>query len=94
MRRLGTISVGFLLIVAGFVFSRAGAQQNDTSAQAPAKDALAQNFQAEHEIGRRFHFDPADLPAPKAGPIVTDRWSFLTTVKHRRYLPDLVQRRL
>jgi glucose/arabinose dehydrogenase len=34
---------------------------------------LAQNFKAEHEIGRRFHFDPADLPAPKTGPIVTDR---------------------
>ena len=34
---------------------------------------LAQNFQAEHEIGRRFHIDPADLPAPKTGPIVTNR---------------------
>ena len=34
---------------------------------------LKQNFAAEHEIGRRFHFDPADLPAPKTGPIVTDR---------------------
>src|SRR5690242_13524137 len=38
-----------------------------------AKDELAQNFQAEHEIGRRFHFDPNDLPAPKSGPIATDR---------------------
>jgi glucose/arabinose dehydrogenase len=36
-------------------------------------DLLAQSFQAEHEIGRRFHFDPADLPPPKTGPIVTDR---------------------
>jgi glucose/arabinose dehydrogenase len=34
---------------------------------------LSQNFAAEHEIGRRFHFDPADLPPPKTGPIVTDR---------------------
>ena len=34
---------------------------------------LKQNFAAEHEIGRRFHFDPADLPAPKTGRIVTDR---------------------
>jgi glucose/arabinose dehydrogenase len=34
---------------------------------------LKQNFAAEHEIGRRFHIDPADLPAPKTGPIVTDR---------------------
>jgi glucose/arabinose dehydrogenase len=34
---------------------------------------LKQNFAAEHEVGRRFHFDPADLPVPKTGPIVTDR---------------------
>jgi hypothetical protein len=34
---------------------------------------LKQNFAAEHEVGRRFQFDPADLPAPKSGPIVTDR---------------------
>jgi glucose/arabinose dehydrogenase len=37
------------------------------------KDELAQNFQAEHEIGRRYHFDPNDLPPPKTGPIVADR---------------------
>ena len=48
------------------------------SAQQPGqgsvtKEELAQNFQAEHEIGRRFHIDPNDLPAPKTGPIVTDR---------------------
>ncbi len=51
------------------------------SAQQPAapgqgsvtKDELAQNFQAEHEIGRRYHFDPNDLPPPKTGPIVADR---------------------
>jgi len=40
---------------------------------ASSDDALAKNFQAEHEIGRRFHFDPADLPMPKTGPVVTDR---------------------
>jgi glucose/arabinose dehydrogenase len=44
------------------------------AAPAPSPDdALALNFQAQHEIGRRFHIDPADLPAPKTGPIVTDR---------------------
>src|SRR6516162_4324721 len=36
-------------------------------------DELAQNFAAEHEIGRRFHVDPDDLPAPKTPPIVTNR---------------------
>ena len=42
--------------------------------QAPAaKDELAQNFVAEHEIGRRFRIDPNDLPAPKTPPIVTNR---------------------
>jgi glucose/arabinose dehydrogenase len=34
---------------------------------------LGQNFVAEHEIGRRFQIDPADLPAPKVGAIVTNR---------------------
>jgi glucose/arabinose dehydrogenase len=34
---------------------------------------LKRNFAAEHEIGRRYHIDPADLPAPKAGSIVTAR---------------------
>jgi glucose/arabinose dehydrogenase len=42
------------------------------AATATADDALVKNFQAEHEIGRRFHFDPADLPPPKTGPVVTD----------------------
>jgi len=40
---------------------------------AAANDGFAQNFAAEHEIGRRFHFDAVDLPAPKTDPIVTDR---------------------
>ena len=51
----------------------AGAQHHPASGQGAAADELAQNFQAEHEIGRRFHIDAADLPAPKTGPIVTDR---------------------
>jgi glucose/arabinose dehydrogenase len=33
----------------------------------------AQNFLIEHEIGHRFRIDPNDLPAPKTGPIVTNR---------------------
>jgi hypothetical protein len=39
----------------------------------PAQDALQENFIAEHEIGRRFSIDPAQLPAPKSSPIVTNR---------------------
>src|SRR5262245_51647266 len=36
-------------------------------------DALRQNFLAEHEIGRRYQLDPANLPPPKSGSIVTNR---------------------
>ena len=51
-----------------------GAQHNVARGQASAsKDELAQNFAAEHEIGRRFRVDPNDLPAPKTPPIVTNR---------------------
>lgn len=50
--------------------SPAGAQPNPAT---EADSELKRNFAAEHEIGRRFHFDPADLPAPKTGSIVTDR---------------------
>jgi glucose/arabinose dehydrogenase len=56
------------------VSSPASAQQQAMPGQGSVtKEELAQNFQAEHEIGRRYHFDPNDLPAPKTGPIVTDR---------------------
>ncbi|MFL5266428.1 MAG: PQQ-dependent sugar dehydrogenase [Stellaceae bacterium] len=61
------------LIAAALMLTPAAAE-NATSAQgSDAPDGLAQNFSAEHEIGRRFRFDPADLPPPKTGPIVTDR---------------------
>ena len=54
--------------------SPASAQQQAAPGQGSVtKDELAQNFQAEHEIGRRYHFDPNDLPPPKTGPIVADR---------------------
>ena len=47
------------------------ASHNAAGQSSPSKDELAQNFAAEHEIGRRFHIDPNDLPAPKTPPIVT-----------------------
>src|SRR5438105_2044712 len=56
------------------VLSPAFAQQQPAPGQGSVtKEELAQNFQAEHEIGRRFHIDPNDLPAPKTPPIVTNR---------------------
>ena len=44
-----------------------------TAAQQKQARDPAQNFLAEHEIGRRFHIDPNNLPAPKTGPIVSNR---------------------
>src|ERR1700738_4336799 len=51
-----------------------GVRHNVARGQASAsKDELAQNFAAEHEIGRRFRVDPAEPPAPKTPPIVNNR---------------------
>src|SRR5262245_22194382 len=49
------------------------AQRSDVSEPVANPEALKQNFQTQHEIGRRFRLDPAELPAPKVGPIVTNR---------------------
>ena len=60
----------FSAVAVGLISTLAAAQRSP----APEPESeLAQNFAAEHEIGRRYHIDPADLPAPKTGPIVTDR---------------------
>jgi glucose/arabinose dehydrogenase len=57
-------------VAVGLIFTSVAAQPSP----APEPESeLARNFAAEHEIGRRFHIDPDDLPAPKTGPIVTDR---------------------
>jgi hypothetical protein len=49
---------------------------------------LKQNFAAEHEVGRRFHFDPADLPVPKTGPIVTDRSLIVSYSEQTLQVPE------
>ena len=57
-------------VAVGLIFTPVAAQRSP----APEPEGeLARNFATEHEIGRRFHIDPNDLPAPKTGPIVTDR---------------------
>jgi len=63
------------VVSAAFMPSQLSAQRHDSPPHAAATtaDELKQNFAAEHDIGRRFHIDPVDLPAPKAGPIVTNR---------------------
>jgi glucose/arabinose dehydrogenase len=55
------------LIAGGCLLGSAGAQEGQTNPNP------AQNFLIEHEIGHRFRIDPNDLPAPKTGPIVTNR---------------------
>jgi glucose/arabinose dehydrogenase len=68
-------SIALAACAAGLLaLSSAAAQQSAATGQgSDTKDELAQNFAAEHEIGRRYHFDPNDLPPPKTGPIVADR---------------------
>jgi len=52
----------------------AGAQQKEArDAASDAKEKFAKNFEAQHEIGRRFRIDPAELPTPKSSAIVTNR---------------------
>jgi glucose/arabinose dehydrogenase len=53
----------------------------------PAQDALQEHFIAEHEIGRRFSIDPAQLPAPKSSPIVTNRPLTLPAEGHVPQVP-------
>ena len=74
-KNLGKSLIVTAALMAGMLaLSPANAQKTSAPDSASnAKDELAQSFLAEHEIGRRFHIDPNDLPAPKTGPIVTDR---------------------
>jgi glucose/arabinose dehydrogenase len=68
MTRIPGASV-ILLVLVGLLTPAVAQQSTD-----PASDEeLKQNFAAEHEIGRRFQIDPNNLPAPKTGPIVTNR---------------------
>jgi len=66
---IGSVFTLIGTMLTGFVVT-AGAEQRPATS---ASDRLEQNFLAEHEIGRHFQVTPADLPAPKTGPIVTNR---------------------
>jgi len=71
--RISSIVLAALAAGALVLLWYAGAGRNAAGQAPPSKDELAQNFAAEHEIGRRFRVDPNDLPAPKTPPIVTNR---------------------
>src|SRR5437899_2718078 len=65
-KQFGPLLVGFAALIAlALALPSTGAE--------PKGNSTAQNFAVEHEIGHRFHIDPADLPAPKTGPIVSNR---------------------
>jgi glucose/arabinose dehydrogenase len=71
---LGRLSVLVATLTVGsLVFCSASAQQKQPPQQTADNDTARNNFMIEHEIGRRFHIDPANLPAPKTGPIATNR---------------------
>ena len=70
----GMFVVAAASLFAGVIaFSSAVSQRAASDEASDTKNALAQNFAAEHEIGRRFHIDPNNLPPPKTGPVVTNR---------------------
>ena len=69
-----TVLVLAIVTAGSLVFGAARAQQSNAQGQATSlADNLHQNFIIQHEIGHRFHIDPANLPAPKTSPIVTNR---------------------
>ncbi|TMJ57845.1 MAG: hypothetical protein E6G90_02015 [Alphaproteobacteria bacterium] len=69
-----TKNSGIGLVALAALAAGALALSSAAADQAPApKEDLAQNFAAEHEIGRHFQIDPANLPAPKTPPVVTNR---------------------
>src|SRR5262249_4146204 len=73
---IGALTVGAFALLSAIPpqsVARAETTIAQDSKQDSKHDDLKQNFQKEHELGRRFRIDPADLPAPKAGPIVTNR---------------------
>jgi glucose/arabinose dehydrogenase len=77
MRHFRYLAVAGAILVVGAFSLAAYLQQNAADAEANVQDSkhgdAKQNFIDEHEIGRRYRFDPADLPAPKTGPIVSNR---------------------
>ena len=57
------------VLVMSVVAQRVAQSAPDTN----TAEMLAQNFKAEHEIGKQYRIDPAELPPPKTSPIVTNR---------------------
>src|SRR5690349_24466644 len=74
VRNLTPLLAGFAVVASlGLVLPSIGAEKAAAPQDKAAADPAAQNFAVEHEIGRRFHIEPNDLPAPRTGPIVTNR---------------------
>ena len=67
-----TISAAAAIVALTVALGPASAAAQQAAAPEP-DSGLKRNFAAEHEIGRRYRIDPAELPAPKAGRIATGR---------------------
>ncbi len=65
---LAAVTAVGVLVMSG-VAQRVAQSAPDTA----TAEMLAQNFKAQHEIGKQYRINPAELPPPKAGPIVTNR---------------------
>jgi len=68
-----TLAAMVLAAAGALAISVTAVGQGAKPAGTAAADALAQNFQAEHEIGRKFRIDPNELPKPKTSAVVTNR---------------------
>ena len=65
---LAAVTAVGVLVMSG-VAQRVAQSAPDTA----TAEMLAQNFKAQHEIGKQYRINPAELPPPKTGPIVTNR---------------------
>jgi glucose/arabinose dehydrogenase len=67
------LAIGALMPLSFALLPRVARAETAGAQDGANNDALKQNFANEHELGRRIRIDPANLPAPKTGPVVTNR---------------------
>ena len=70
MIRIATLSI---LAALATITASTGISPHARAQQQQPSSRLAENFRIEHEIGQRFQITADNLPAPKSGPVVTNR---------------------
>src|SRR5689334_19382008 len=68
-----SVVLAFVTAVGVLVMSGVAQRVAESAPDTNTAEMLAQNFKVEHEIGKQYRIDPAELPPPKTGPIVTNR---------------------